>query len=697
MTNKRIFLVANSHIDPVWLWDKYEGIDEVINTFRSACDRLDEYPDLRFSASSTCFYEWVERYAPEVFERIKAHVGAGRWEITGGWWVESDCNLPSAESFRKSAEISKAYISDRFGVDVPVAYSPDAFGHAASLPKILAETGFDYYVFCRPDEREKPDLPGNLFYWEHAGKRVLCYRLRYHYTMGLEWDTALVDQALRDEDFVKDGLACYFFGLGDHGGGPTKAEIEYLTSKKSEISDRCLAFSTCLEFFKEAEKLPNIPTYSGDLHCHAVGCYSVNRGLKQAVRDAENALCYTERVLNAAGGRRTENLDPLWKKTIFNQFHDIMPGSCSPDAARQALTELGAVEDACSWTSYEELRGMSAADPARCPQGEFRIFNSLHKPVTRPFEIESFMYFRPGAPFKDSSGRVIPVQEITSSVNCVNRRWLFVDTIPGQTMKSYYFDSNDAPPTRQDASLSYIAGNDVATAGFKVSSPGAIVDVRSGTALFKRALSLGVVEDQTDTWSHGIKGYGPTQDHFEEISSAVCKGPLASFLISRQRYGSSTAELLFSAYEDLPYVDLDIKVIWNEKRSVLKLEIEPLRDFDSILVQGPGAAIEKQTRDAEEPLLDWILAGELGIVQHGAFAFDRCGDALRVTLVRSSLYGYDRHWKIDQLGPVEHTDIGEHRFKLRFFRRQGLTGADMDGLAAAFKEPFQVIRSGGAD
>ena len=87
---ERIYLVANSHIDPVWLWDKYEGIDEVINTFRSACDRLDEYPFLKFSASSIQFYKWVKEFAPDVFERIKRHVASGRWEITGGWLIETD-------------------------------------------------------------------------------------------------------------------------------------------------------------------------------------------------------------------------------------------------------------------------------------------------------------------------------------------------------------------------------------------------------------------------------------------------------------------------------------------------------------------------------------------------------------------------------------------------------------------------------
>ena len=294
---KTIHLVANSHIDPAWLWDKYEGIDEVINTFRSACDRLDEYPALKFSMSSICFLDWTHHFAPEVFERIKIHVASRRWEIAGGWWIEPDCNLPTARSFHKSHELSRKFLDQHFpSHPVEVGFCVDSFGHAASLPAIMAAQGLKYYIFCRPGESEKPDLPSNLFYWEFEGHRVLCYRLRYFYTAGYSININAWEKALADEDFVKNGRATLFFGVGDHGGGPTKTEIDYWLKKQAEVTDRRLVFSTCAEFFHAAEKLPDIPVFSGDLHMHAVGCYSVNRSIKQAIRTAERTLGYTERI-----------------------------------------------------------------------------------------------------------------------------------------------------------------------------------------------------------------------------------------------------------------------------------------------------------------------------------------------------------------------------------------------------------------
>lgn len=94
----------------------------------------------------------------------------------------------------------------------------------------------------------------------------------------------------------------------------------------------------------------------------------------------------------------------------------------------------------------------------------------------------------------------------------------------------------------------------------------------------------------------------------------------------------------------------------------------------------------------EEPLYEWILAGELGIMQDGAFAIDRRGSKLRMTLARSNIYGYDMGWTVDQNAPTNHTDLGEHEFKLRFVKRQGLRDSDLDSILNAFIEPFKVVR-----
>jgi alpha-mannosidase len=621
-------------------------------------------------------------------------VKTGRWEIVGGWLIEPDCNLPTAKSFYKSAELSKKFIGDKFGVDVPIAFCPDSFGHAATLPKILSDTGFKYYIFQRPNSVEKADLPNDLFYWEYEGSRVLCYRLRHGYTQGRSFNIDWANSAFADEDFLKNGLAGYFFGVGDHGGGPTKCEIDALIQRQKELSDPTLTFSTCLQFFKEAEKLPNIPVYSGDLHMHAIGCYSVNRELKHSIRTAERLLGYTARVMDAAGVPENGMLDTLWEKVIFNQFHDIMPGSCAPVAARQVLHEVGGVLADCGDTSYEALKKISAKLPVKCPQGEFRIFNSLNEPVTAPFQIESFMYYAPGATFKDGEGNAIDIQEITPSVSCFSRRGSFVDTIPARSAKTYYFDSSEVTPIAKNDQYFLEEGAEVSAKKFTLRAPGQIIDRENGKPFFVTSPRLGIVRDSSDTWSHGLRGYGTAERFLEKAASYVHRGPVASILHTRHFGSVSEAHMTFTAYRDLPFIDLEILVHWREKQSILKLEIEPDGGIDSLLVQAPGAAVKKRTNKAEEPLHGWMLTGSLGIMQDGAFAFDRQGNKIRITLIRSSLYGYDFNSPFDPNGPLNYTDIGEHRFRLRFVRKSGLNAEEMDRMCEEFIEPFYVLREG---
>ncbi len=671
----KVIVVANSHIDPVWLWDKYEGIDEVVNTFRSACDRLDENADLHFSASSTSFYKWVKELAPDVFGRLSAFVNEGRWEVAGAWMVEGDVNLPLRESLLASARISRAWLTSNLGVDPLIAFSPDTFGHPACLPSVLAETGFKYYLFCRPGSHEKFDLPDDLFWWRNGNDRILCYRLPYHYCPG----AGKLAEALQNERFMARGLGCYFFGMGDHGGGPTINEISTIREVMADHPEVDIRFGSLQSFYDEATLVTDIPEYEGDLHYHAVGCYSVNRELKEGVRQAERALAYAERI-------GCEGLDAQWETMLFNQFHDILPGSCAPFAAHKAVNELGGVVSAAEDAAYRQLKALSSTSPVHCKDGEFRISNSLDHDVTGPFEIESFMYFRPEARFVDSVGKELPIQLIQPSVTCANVRWLFVDTIPARSFKSYHFEASDGAGFDR---LRYSVGHRIEQGESCAFEPGQVLF--SYNEVFAAPLKLIVIDDRSDTWSHGIEGYGEATGSFSLDTCTKMEGPLVSYLCQTLLYNKSSASMTFALYRDLPFFDVEILVQWQERQNVLKLEICPRQAFDSWSVQGMLGGIEKRTNKREEPLHGWISAGGVYVLQDGAFAADRFDDTLRITLVRSSYYGFHDPFDLDRLSPLEPTDIGKHRFRLRFM----MNSSDLDQDFAAFIEPFHVLRENG--
>ena len=684
----RIHLIPNSHIDPVWLWDKYEGIDEVINTFRSACDRLDAYPDLTFTASSLQFYEWVQQFTPKLFDRIQEKVHEGRWEVAGGWWVEADTNLPTEASFIKQAEISQDFSRRYFGREIKVAYLPDTFGHPATLPKILACTGFEYLIFCRPGEHEKSDLPANLFRWEYDGHSVLTYRLKHHYLQGnIGEDRRLA--LLNDEEYRTNPTNCFFFGVGDHGGGPSIAEIEFFNRFISGQSTGDAGYSTCLRFFEEAASTPDIPTYSGDLHMHAVGCYSVLRDLKDAVRRCEQGLQFASRALDI-NGETDACLETAWKTTLFNQFHDILPGSCSPDAAEQAAAELGGVASLCRDTAYRALKSVSQAHPASAPEGEFRIFNTLPFSVTVPLNIESFGYYNPNAAFKDEDGNEIAIQEVLPSVRCENRRWEFVDSLPPRKYKSYYFD-NETLVERAEPEASHFQRVDESTGG----SIGNALD-----RILEAPPCFLVLDDASDTWGHGVSTYDAVEGTFTLVSSSVLSGPVTDKLCQRWSYGKSTLEAIYSVYKNLPGVYVELAANWSEERKILKIEICPAGACSSVVtMQGAGGPVERRADGKEMPLHHWVWAptrdGGLAVVQDGAFACDFTAERLRLTFVRSSVYAFHDPYGLNPADPQQLTDQGVHRMRLHLDLMQKPDAEALGRLSLTFLEPYPVIRECG--
>ena len=695
----RIHLVPNSHIDPVWLWDKYEGIDEVINTFRSNCDRLDEFPSLTFTASSLQFYAWVKEYDPPLFERIRRHVAAGRWEVTGGWWVEADSNLPTAESLRKHAEISQALAREYFGRPITVAFLPDSFGHPATLPAILAATGFKYFIFCRPGAHENPHLPANLFHWEHAGQRVLAYRLKHHYAQWCSREQRIA--YLSDPEYAGYATNCFLFGIGDHGGGPSIEEIriydEYIRSQPASG----VAFSSCEAFFREAERIQDIPTYSGDLHMHAIGCYSVQRELKRAVREAEHGLAFAGRALALSGTQA--DLVPLWKQTLFNQFHDILPGSSAPAAAALCRAEMGGVDHAWRETAYGALKALSRRRPVKTKEGEFRIFNTLPHDVTVPLGIESCMYFREGAAYRDEHGAEIPVQEVIPSVRCGNRRWEFVDTLPARGFKTYWFDNTSQIARAPWNQSHFVAGNIVGTPQAEIAADGSLRvgdDPQARQPLLEVPIRFLVLGDRSDTWGHGARRYDDVAGAFRLESSAVHAGPVTSKLYQQWSYAHSSLEVVYSLYPALRRVYLDLTVQWRENRSILKLELQPRGcRAPQFTMQAPGGAVARRTDGAELPMHHWLLMPggrqPLAVLQDGAFACDCETGRLRLTLVRSSYYGYDENQPLFDADPQQKTDQGEHHFRMCLLYGEPFTGEQLEQAAAAFLEPYWVIRESG--
>ena len=333
----RVHMIGNAHIDPVWLWPWQAGADEALATLASAADRCDEYPEFVFTRGEAWVYRQVERLRPELFARIRRLVERGQWHITGGQFIQPDLNLPTAAGLHRQIVHGQRYFRDRFGVAPTVGYNVDSFGHTASLPDILAAHGYTAYVFRRPEQHQVA-LPANTFVWQGVGgAEVVAFRITPGYVANFADLTGQVKIAVESADPALGHTMC-FYGVGNHGGGPSKAMIEWIIANRS-FDGHELVFSTPQAFFEAiADRRDLLPRVTVELQHTFPGCYSVMHDIKQAQRHGEQLLVQAEaaaRALAADAAERDDSLarlDRAWDDLLFTEFHDILTGTSIPAA-----------------------------------------------------------------------------------------------------------------------------------------------------------------------------------------------------------------------------------------------------------------------------------------------------------------------------------------------------------------------------
>ena len=335
----QLILASHAHIDMNWMWSFNETVAVTLATFRSILNIMNEYPDFCFSQSQASVYKIVEEYDPAMMEEIKARIAEGRWEVTATAWVECDKNMPSGESLLRHIEYTKKYLKEVWGVKrLDIDFSPDTFGHSANVPEIDAYGDVKYYYHCRGNARKQ-----NLYrYRALSGKEVLVYREPFWYNSGIipEIGTSLIEMS-RLSGGLKTGLIVY--GVGDHGGGPTRRDVERALEMMSWRIFPRIRFGTLHEFFDTAMSVwEKLPVVTEEMNFIFQGCYSTQSRIKRGNRRMEAALFDAESI-GALSGRfahfpyAKEQLTGAWQNVLFTHFHDIITGSCVRDSREWAM------------------------------------------------------------------------------------------------------------------------------------------------------------------------------------------------------------------------------------------------------------------------------------------------------------------------------------------------------------------------
>jgi alpha-mannosidase len=718
-----VFAIPNAHIDPVWIWDWREGMREVIATFEAAADRLDEHEDLFFAASSAAYYEWVEQMHPALFERIKHHVASGRWELVGGQWIEPDCNVPSGESVCRQLLYAQRYFDRAFGRRATVAYNVDSFGHAGSLPQLFAKAGMGSYIMMRPQEHER-SLPSSLFLWEGIdGTTVTTFRIHEAYQTGLPSRAEATVEAEQDligsraADLMTMGETgripmMFFVGVGDHGGGPTKVAIDKVRQLNEETKG-AIAFGSTTGYFRRARQIraagTPLPTVRGDLHMHAVGCYSVVSWIKRENAACEAALVIAEKMAAlcqmATGvdlGVQAE-LRSAWTKVMFNQFHDSLGGTCTEEVCedlRQFYGYARTVADdittrATQLVARETDTWVEGAQTAERAQslnpfvGHFPVPIVVFNPLSRPAKVPLVLP-HPAAAVTTGDGTSLAVQKVASREGTrYDGHSLVIAELPPLGSRVLWLHRE--PTTAQEAALlrepdeSTVAADDdgldnhslAVKVDHRLGRVASIVSKRTGREwLSPEGLRPVVVDDDSDTWSHGLDRYRGAE-HECELREARCveDGPRRAIVRLTYGWGSSLIYEDLVLHAGLDELDVVLRVDWRQRHELLKLHIPLALEGPKLLAGLPYGAVEREADGKEEVLLHWLHLTDTpsgaGMVCSSdvGYAYDVDGARLRLTVLRSPRYAdHGAAWVTDDPIDQPATDQGWHQvsYRLRF-------------------------------
>jgi alpha-mannosidase len=662
--NLTVHLICNAHLDPVWQWRWEEGASEALATFRNAVDILDEHPDLVFCHNEAVLYQWAEELDPALFEAILRHVGAGRWAVAGGWFIQPDVNLPGTESLVRTIAEGRRYFGERFGAAPRVAYNFDSFGHSGGLPQILRRAGYEMYIHMRPQAAELA-LPADLYRWRGVdGTTIPAYRIAvglYHTERDNIADRLRAGVALALE--LKRDVPV-FWGLGNHGGGATRRDLKTIDAFIADETRVRILHSTPDRFYEAVKDAAALaPVFEGDLQRSFTGCYtSLSRVKRRAVASLGHlvqaeAFSTASWWLAGADFPETE-LGEAWNMHNLNDFHDILTGSCVEPAERDALDLYGRAEDVSRSAALRAAAALnlgSAASPA-LPVTVLSANPSLRR---APVEFECMADYRPFWKGKwrlrlfRADGREVACQEEQPEAllpfNGWRRRVSFIDDLPGVGVTRFFLKAYEVTSEKERGHVpevhvpssgpgsAFIRDADHKEGGHEerghvpevhvpessVAGPAALVhriDRKTGFVTSLRATPAGevlggplleplVIEDTADAWGTGRGSYRKIAGRFRPAGrpSVIEQGPVRTVTRSVLDYRKSRIVMDALSYPRWPVLEFRLRVVWNEERRRLKLRVPTALSPTGLLCEVPGGAIHRPSDGEEHVHGRWLL------------------------------------------------------------------------------------------
>ncbi|MBK7260104.1 MAG: hypothetical protein IPI01_20335 [Ignavibacteriae bacterium] len=708
MTTPKLHLICNAHLDPVWQWRWDEGAAEAVTTFGIAARLLREFPDFVFNHNEAILYRWVEELDPALFTEIRSLVREGRWCITGGWDLQPDVNMPGTEALIRHIAEGRRYFHDRFGVTPAVAYNFDSFGHSGGLPQLLVRAGYRLYVHMRPEEKDLP-IGSDLYRWRGVdGSEIPVYRIpfsAYNTYPGktVERIMAAAEIALREERDTP-----VFWGMGDHGGGAARAELESIRELMQREKRVTIVHSSLERFYEAiADRIPSAPLLEGDVNRIFTGCYTSMARLKRRMQQNLAGLLQTESARAASWWLKgqpypAEQLTDAWRDHLFNDFHDILPGSSVEIAEHDALDLYGRSSETHRRLRLGAVSAFSQGPP-RPLQIPVTVLNanpaSTHVPVECEYMIDHMPRWEGKwhARLFTIDGTELPVQEENAEMLLLADQWRrkvsFTATLPQVGAAHFRMEMHEGPYEPAPAAPAIPHRIDPASGRITSLAAGTVANILSGDLL--RAL---VVNDDGDSWGMEKWSYRDVLGEFVPVPGAsrvAESGAIRTIHDARFTYGTSLLTVRTIAYAHHPYIEFRIRVVWNEERKRLKLSFPTSLKSPGVFCEVPAGAIHRPADGEEYTHGRWLILEDtaggvpaaFAIVNSGQHGFDCSNGEVRLSILRSAPYCFERTFDLGSRSSYKVMDLGVHEARILVTTgspedvRQRVSGL-ADGLAA---------------
>jgi alpha-mannosidase len=673
-----VHMIGNAHLDPVWLWSWQAGVDEALATFRSAADRCDEYPEFVFTRGESWLYKQVERIDPKLFGRVRRLVEGGRWHVTGGQYIQPDVNLSTVMGLHRQILHGQRYFQDRFGVSSKVGYNVDSFGHPATLPDVLASHGYVGYVFHRPGPHQV-ELPAQTFRWRGAGGgEVMGFRISPVY---VTFSDDLYGQIMLSIEAADPelGHAMCFYGVGNHGGGPTKANIEYILENTHSFPDAELRFSTPEAFFDAvAENMERLPLVTEELQRTFPGCYSVMHDIKQQQQRGEHLLDQAERIVEgfAEEDEKRElhaRLEGAWDDLLFTEFHDILAGTSVPAAWDSVRAMQGRARIICEEVAVEVTRRWARRNVSPIDEQQIVVINPDDAPWEGFVETEPFLSFDAWGNrwLSDLEGSPIEFQAVQPDAAAHVERVIFPLSLDKRQfaqvlVRSDERSSSETPETDVEASPRLISNSHLRAeldgSGIRRLAVGDLEVLGEG------GVGLHLRRDLSDTWTFHTDRFDEPVETVLQTDGWVVEesGPLRARVRSEGWLGRSAVRWTLTLHRDEPRLHLRVEINFSDRFKLLQMPVHlvapPARWTDGL----PGGQVERTASPTEWPVQGWSrveLAGrQLALVTGDAYSLSLDGERWQWTLLRSPKMAWGGGEPVVYAGRDWHTDQGPHTF-----------------------------------